>query len=571
MKRLPLIWRVFLSTSLVTTLLFVLIGYMVQSHTTRTTDLMLAEEMRASFRAYDSLWKSRTELLASVSRVISGMPDVRAAFGTRDGATIRDTAGELWARVSQSDAVFLVTDPEGRVLASLSNTVLGSLRSIDAVRTARRKFPQQSSGFTLLGDELHQVVITPVYVDSGSGRALITVLVAGFSVNDELALALRQLTGGSDVIFTANGKVIGSTIAHDRAARLVKAGSADESWSVMTTPLKDVSGTPVGELRMLRPASAIRRTADLRLDIAAIWAAAILFALFATFISANKLLAPIRLLDVAAREVALGNYAHRVPLDGDDEMGRLGRTFNGMAASIQHSREELIRQERINTLGRIASSVVHDLRNPLAAIYSGAEILVDSEGLPQAHISRLAANIYRASRQVLKQLDDLLDLTRGQQPSAEPCRLSEVIEDAWDTTAPAAQHAEIVFNITGDNSIEVNIARPRIERVFGNLFANAMQAMPNGGTITVHLGTEDGKAVVKVRDTGSGVPEQIRPTLFQPFTTSGKSNGLGLGLALSRQSVRDHGGDIALEAQNGPGASFRIELPLAPAMHSTAV
>ena len=118
MKRLPLIWRVFLSTSLVTTLMFVLIGYMVQRHTTRTTDLMLAEEMRASFRAYDSLWKSRTELLASVSRVISGMPDVRAAFGTRDGATIRDTAGELWSRVSQSDAVFLVTDPEGRVLAS---------------------------------------------------------------------------------------------------------------------------------------------------------------------------------------------------------------------------------------------------------------------------------------------------------------------------------------------------------------------------------------------------------------------------------------------------------------------
>ena len=122
---------------------------------------------------------------------------------------------------------------------------------------------------------------------------------------------------------------------------------------------------------------------------------------------------------------------------------------------------------------------------------------------------------------------------------------------------------------SGDKSIEVNIGRPRIERVFGNLFANAMQAMPNGGAITVHLAAEDGKAVVKVRDTGSGVPEQIRQTLFQPFTTSGKSNGLGLGLALSRQSVRDHGGEIALEAQNGPGASFRIELPLASVMQST--
>ena len=121
----------------------------------------------------------------------------------------------------------------------------------------------------------------------------------------------------------------------------------------------------------------------MRFEIAAIWAAAILFALLITFFVASRLLKPIKLLDTAAREVGRGNYDHRVPLDGDDEMGRLGRTFNAMSASIRNSRDELIRQERINTLGRIASSVVHDLRNPLAAIYSGAELLVDSEGLPR--------------------------------------------------------------------------------------------------------------------------------------------------------------------------------------------
>ena len=557
MKRLPLIWRVFVSTSLFTTLLFVLIGYILQSHAARTTELMLAEEMRASFRAYESLWKSRSDLLASVSRVISGMPDVRAAFGTRDGATIRDTAGELWSRVSQSDADFFVTDPEGRMLASLSNAVPASLSQIDAVRSARGRFPEQSSGFTFLGDQLHLVVVTPVYVDAGSGSALITVLVAGFPINDDLAMTVRQLTGGSDAIFTAHGKIIGATLARDRAAQLARAplrndrvaeaSSAGESWAMMATALKDITGEPVGELRMLRPVtSASRRTADLRLNIAAIWAAAILFALFATFIAAHKLLAPIKLLDKGAGEVARGNYAHRVPIDGDDEIGLLGRTFNQMAASIQQSREDLIRQERINTLGRIASSVVHDLRNPLAAIYSGAEILVDSEGLPPAHTRRLAANIYRASRQVLKQLDDLLDLTRGHQPPAEPCRLVEVIEDAWDTAA-SADHPAIDFNITGDTSLEVRIARSRIERVFGNLFANALQAMPQGGSLSVQLGRQHGKAIVTVRDTGPGVPQQIRPNLFQPFATAGKSNGLGLGLALSRQSVRDHGGDIALE------------------------
>src|SRR3954451_23394218 len=197
MKRLPLIWRVFVSTSLFTTLLFVVIGYIVQDHSSRATALMLEDELGSSFRAYESLWRSRSEFLRSISQVISGMPDVRAAFGTGDGATIRDTAGELWSRISQSDAVFFVTDPEGRILASLSNWAPQSVKSIDAVRTARARFPEQSSGFTMLGDQLHQIVVTPVYVDSGSGSALITVLVAGFPVNNELAGELPQLTGGS--------------------------------------------------------------------------------------------------------------------------------------------------------------------------------------------------------------------------------------------------------------------------------------------------------------------------------------------------------------------------------------
>src|SRR3982751_6776871 len=108
MKRLPLIWRVFVSTSLFTTLLFVLIGYIVQSHSSRTTTVMLEDELRSSFLAYESLWRSHAEYLGSVSQLISGMPDVRSAFGTGDGATIRDTAGEVWGRVSGADAVFLV-------------------------------------------------------------------------------------------------------------------------------------------------------------------------------------------------------------------------------------------------------------------------------------------------------------------------------------------------------------------------------------------------------------------------------------------------------------------------------
>ncbi len=568
MKRLPLLWRVFLSTSLFTTVLFVLIAYLVQTHALRTTAEMLEEELRSSFGAYEALWRSRADYLGSIGKVISGMPDVRAAFGTGDRATIRDTAAELWRRVSPAEAMFLVTEPSGEVIASLGGDSPVPERIV-AVPSAAREFPNQGSGFSFIGDRLYQVVITPVYVESAHGPALLNVLVAGFAVDHALAQRLKETTAGTDLMITARGQVIASTLGSDVSQRIAEAPPvADqlyqyeyegERWSILGTTLSSMDGQPIGYLRFLRTHTEhSQRFAGLRLQIAAIWAAAILFGLLVTFVGARRLLRPIRLLDHAARDVARGNYEHRVPLDGDDEMGRLGRAFNAMCKSIRESRQELIRQERINTLGRIATSVVHDLRNPLAAIYSGAELLVDTEKMPAPHTQRLASNIYRASRQVLGLLDDLMALGRGNAHAEELCRISELLEDAWGTASSTGTTVE--YSIAGDLTLEAPIVRARVERVFVNLFANSLQAMPFGGSIRVLIEQTPEAALITVRDTGPGVSPEIRQSLFQPFTTSGKSNGLGLGLALSRQALLDHGGNLTLE-ESESGACFRVTLP----------
>src|SRR5713226_8826233 len=114
-----LLWKILLSTSIALTLLFAVTGWIVQDNAIRTTSLSLEEEVRVSFQAYDSLWRSRADMLASVSLVLSRMSDVRAAFSTGDEATIRDTATELWDKISREDAIFLVADPRGKVIASL--------------------------------------------------------------------------------------------------------------------------------------------------------------------------------------------------------------------------------------------------------------------------------------------------------------------------------------------------------------------------------------------------------------------------------------------------------------------
>jgi signal transduction histidine kinase len=100
-----------------------------------------------------------------------------------------------------------------------------------------------------------------------------------------------------------------------------------------------------------------------------------------------------------------------------------------------------------------------------------------------------------------------------------------------------------------------------MERVFQNLIVNAIEAMPGGGSVRVEAGRHDGNVMVSVEDDGPGVPEEIVDQIFQPFVTAGKTQGMGLGLALSRKTVLSHGGDLTLE-KNGGGAKFVLRLPV---------
>jgi signal transduction histidine kinase len=122
-----------------------------------------------------------------------------------------------------------------------------------------------------------------------------------------------------------------------------------------------------------------------------------------------------------------------------------------------------------------------------------------------------------------------------------------------------AQNVTIELSIPPE--IEVPVDRSRIERAFVNLIANALDAMPDGGVVRISAVVENGDAVIHVEDNGPGIPSEIRAQLFQPFVSAGKRNGLGLGLALARQTVLEHGGDMWVESEAGRGARFSFRLP----------
>jgi signal transduction histidine kinase len=495
------------------------------------------------------------------------MPDVRAVLMTHDRATIRDTAQEVWEKLARPGDLYLICDPAGVVIASMGNSA-PTISEIPFVRGAAASFPQQARGFQQLDARLYQVVVTPVYVATNQGQGLLNVLVAAVAVDRELGDALKVSTGGSDFTFLEAGRVVVSTLSSVAANDLASASAGAQQVRLVgadyyqfTSPLTDVERHPAGELRILRPlAAAQARIAAVRMRLAALWLVAIVGGFILTYLLARRLLEPVHALDQAASEIGLGNYSVRVPVERRDEMGRLAETFNGMCGSLVTAREELIRQERLSTIGRLSASIVHDLRNPLAAVYGGAEMLVDTD-LSSEQIRRLASNIYRASRQIQDLLHELADVTQGRSHARESCRLRDVVLAACEPLAASAELSRVQVDVDIAADIELPLDRSPMERVFQNLIGNAIEAMPEGGSVTVRADRNTDHVEVTVEDNGPGIPAAIASQLFQPFVTAGKSNGLGLGLALSRKTVISHGGDLWADGA-GPGACFRLRLPV---------
>jgi signal transduction histidine kinase len=217
------------------------------------------------------------------------------------------------------------------------------------------------------------------------------------------------------------------------------------------------------------------------------------------------------------------------------------------------------RQDNADAIEWLFTPILHDLRNPLGAIYAAAEVLINLDPGP-TQVQRLATNIFRAAGRMRELLADLNSVARGNRSRAEMCDICDVIAAASEAASTATENHSVQILLELPDRIELPLIRSRMERVFINLIANALEAMPTGGKLRIVARKAGIFVLIELEDTGPGIPRAIRDRLFQPFVTAGKQDGLGLGLALSRQTILGHGGDIWTEPATG--ARFVIRLPL---------
>jgi signal transduction histidine kinase len=206
-----------------------------------------------------------------------------------------------------------------------------------------------------------------------------------------------------------------------------------------------------------------------------------------------------------------------------------------------------------------AVSIVHDLRNPLATIHGSAEMLAGSR-LSRPQVQRIARNMYSASVRMRELLEELLERSRIGKEERKTCDVGELITSAVEKVAAAAEFQSVHIVQVVPEGLVVALDLRLMRRVLVNLLVNALEVMPNGGTIHLSARSEPRSVLIRVRDTGPGIDPEIRSRLFEPFATTGKSRGVRLGLAFSRQAVAEHDGEIWAEPVQR-GACFAVRLP----------
>ena len=231
----------------------------------------------------------------------------------------------------------------------------------------------------------------------------------------------------------------------------------------------------------------------------------------------------------------------------------------GRGASRFTKRKSPSVARRIARLDWLSSSILHDLRNPVATIYASSEILMNSNVGP-SEIKRLVGNMHAAAARMRKLLTEVVCVISGKRSATEICDISDVIAAAAEAASASTEHHSVRVSLHVPRGIEVPLVRCQIERVFFNLIINAYEAMPCGGDVRICAWKAGNHVVLEVEDTGPGIPNELREKIFHPFVTSGKNNGLGLGLSLARLAILDHGGDLWIET--APGARFVMRLPL---------
>jgi len=318
-----------------------------------------------------------------------------------------------------------------------------------------------------------------------------------------------------------------------------------------------------------------------------------------TFLLSKYFVAPLKHMASITLDIARGDLTRTVDIRSDDEIGQLSLNFNNMTRALKVSYDEkenimaqlrenvnnlekankelvnineqlsetqdrLVRSEKLAVVGKLASGVGHELRNPLGAIKTALYIIrktnLNNNVINNSQKSnQLFEIIEKETERSVKIVNDLLGFSRTAKPAVSPADIKLIIESSLSRVKIPANIEEKV--LLEEPLPLISVDATQIDQVFVNLIQNACDAMQKGGLLTIHARKENEFLTVTFTDTGCGIPENAKNKIFDPLFTT-KPKGMGLGLAISINIIQRHEGYIDLKSKEGEGASFIVKLPI---------
>ncbi len=269
---------------------------------------------------------------------------------------------------------------------------------------------------------------------------------------------------------------------------------------------------------------------------------------------------PIKDLVGFTEQVAEGNLDEQCDVKTHDEIGDLTIAFNQMTTELKQSRDKLIQAERLATAGKMSASFAHEIRNPLSSMRMLSQMLMQK---PKTSDEQRQSLQY-----ILEEIERIDNIVKGLMDFASPTKLhleqqslASLLQSVLSLMEANLTHHQIDLSLKLVSDLpDLHFDSDKIKQAFMNVVLNAMEAMPQGGTLTVSTFQQNEKVCIRVIDTGIGIPEDDIEHLFEPFFTR-KSKGTGLGLANVKRIVEEHGGTVEIESVSGEGTTVSLWLP----------
>jgi len=542
--------------------------YVVRFKLRQRVQKMMEEDLRQALDAFQGIKARRRSALERENTLLSLLPTLKALMTTHDQRTIADGAVDFW-KTSGND-LFALANSEGHVITA---DATGLQDADDLKHDLQSILADRSTHYLFSKGRLYEYSQRPIYFGSEGSGTILGYVVSGYAVDRRFLLEVGS-GAGTEALFLTGDRIAVSTLSGGKQSELeshlvslqtdglFNTILGGERYLTIGSDLTDSGRIPLRLVVMESFHQAESAEQEINRLILIAGLLAIIPGVSLMLLLASMVTRPLESLAAGVKAFGEGNLSYDLPAGGTQEVRYLSRVFFEMRDEIQKKNRALLESERLATIGRMASSVSHDLRHYLAAVYANAEFLASLNVSADERLE-LLEEIRMAVYGTTDMLDSLLIFgSTGTALKRVPIPMISLVERTvtFVRTHPDADRVVIRIHEAEGNTT-ASLDAKQVERAVYNLLLNACQSAresENLREVTVLVSSDESTVSVSITDSGSGVAEGIRESLFDPFVSQGKQKGTGLGLTLASSVAREHGGQVEL-VRSEPGATeFRL-------------